>query len=322
MSRKKSARKPTRPPTEAQGAPHPRQPCPCGSGRRYRSCHGAGDDVIVARPLAGLAAECELVALREFVPSATAPAPLAEPDGSRTALIASVLPGAIAAMVREDGTALLGLQVQARSGDLSSDLGRALHWALTAEPGTALTVVGPGAASATTGGPSRLQDLLAADAELAVTVHADFGWWLTEDDPGPELAAAVQGANELIKPTEAVVAERVRAAYWVDRGSKAHLRWVRPEPEDVLLAALARLRAGGRLDLGDGSRYAGMFRAHGLLVPVWDLDRERHAKEWAGPAAEFARRLEATVESIAETPLDDAERRAREALAGGQVTVR
>ncbi len=318
MSRKKSARKPTRSPeTGASTGPHPRQPCPCGSGKRYRACHGAGDDVMVTRPLAGLAAECDLVALREFVPSATAPAPLARP-AERAAVIASVLPGAAAAMVREDGTALLGLQVQTRSGDLSNDLGRALQWTLTAEPGSVLTAVGPGVAE----GPTRLQDLLAPDAELAVTVHADFGWWLTEDEPAPEMTAAVQGANELIKPTEPVVAEGMRAAYWVDAGSKAHLRWVRPEPEDVLLAALARLRAAGRLDLGDGSWYAGMFRAHGLLVPVWDLDRKRHAKEWAGPAAEFAKRLDAALGSVADQPLDDAERRAREALASGQVTVR
>jgi hypothetical protein len=221
-------------------------------------------------------------------------------------------------MVRADGTALLGLQVQTRSGDLSSDLGRALRWALTAEPGSVLTAIGPGMAE----GPTRLQDLLAPDEELSVTVHADFGWWLTDDEPGGELASAVQRANELIKPTEPVVAEGVRAAYWVDPGSKAHLRWVRPEPEDVLLAALARLRAADRLDLGEGSRYAGMFRAHGLLVPVWDLDRERHAKEWAGPAAEFAKRLDTALGSLVDRPLDDAERRAREVLAGGQVTVR
>src|SRR3712207_9354359 len=53
-----------------------RQPCPCGSGRRYKACHGAAGGPVtirVARPFAGLAAECDLVALREFVPAATAP---------------------------------------------------------------------------------------------------------------------------------------------------------------------------------------------------------------------------------------------------------
>ena len=54
-------------------------------------------------------------------------------------------------------------------------------------------------------------------------------------------------------------------------GTKEHLRWVMPDPEDALLDALARLHAAGRDTLVDGSRLVGMFRAHGLLAPVWDL---------------------------------------------------
>ena len=55
-------------------------------------------------------------------------------------------------------------------------------------------------------------------------------------------------------------------------------------------------------------------------MPVWDLDRELHAKEWAEPAAAFATRLD---EALADdAPLTDAERRARDALAGKQVTLR
>jgi hypothetical protein len=55
-------------------------------------------------------------------------------------------------------------------------------------------------------------------------------------------------------------------------------------------------------------------------VPVWDLDRELHAKEWAEPVAEFAVRLDAALADPA--PLTDAEHRARDALAGRQVTLR
>jgi hypothetical protein len=134
------------------------------------------------------------------------------------------------------------------------------------------------------------------------------------------VAATLERANAVIMPTEAVQADGVRAAFWVDTGSKAHLRWVRPEPEERLVAGLARLQAAGGLDLGEGSRYVGSFRAHGLIVPVWDLDREQHAKEWAAPAGAFAKRLD---EALAdEAPLTDAERRARDALAGKQVTLR
>ena len=173
-------------------------------------------------------------------------------------------------------------------------------------------------------GGERLQDLLVADAVLDVTLFADFAWWVppNEDgsEPTAEVTATLERANAVIMPTEPVLAPGVRAAYWVDAGTKAHLRWVRPEPEDVLLAALARLQARGELGLGEETRYAGAFRAHGLLVPVWDLDRDLHAKEWTAPVGAFATKLAA---ALAETaPLTDAERRAKDALAGKQITLR
>jgi len=315
--------KKTRSKAAATAGENPRRPCPCGSGKRYKACHGAGDDVIVTRPFEGLAAECDLVAMREFLPSATAPLPLREPGAGSTTgsvTLATVLPGAAAALVRPDGAILLGMQVQTRSGDLSADLAKALRWAQEAEPGSALSVVGPGIG----GEVVRLQDVLDPAAELDVTLHPDFGWWIpaSEDggEPAPDVAASLERANAVILPTEPVPAEGVRAAYWVDTGTKAHLRWVRPEPEEELIAALARLQARGELALTDGARYAGSFRAHGLIVPVWDLDRELHAKEWTEPVAAFATRLDAALADDA--PLTDAERRARDALAGKQVTLR
>ena len=302
--------------TAAPVGENPRRPCPCGSGKRWKACHGAGDDVIVTRPFAGLAAECDLVALRELLPSATAPLPLTTPL-EVPVTVTSVLPGASAALVRPDGEIWLGSQVQTRSGDLSADLARALAWARNSPPGSSLPVVGP-----SSGDLVRLQDLIDPDAPLDITVHSDFGWWLVPDDgePTPEVAATLERANKVVMPTEPVTAPGVRSAYWVDTGTKAHLRWVRPEPEDALLAALARLQARGELGLGGESRYAGAFRAHGLLVPVWDLDRDMHPKEWAAPVAEFAARLDEALGQDA--PLTDAERRARDALAGKQVTLR
>lgn len=301
----------------APAGENPRRPCPCGSGKRYKACHGAGDDVIVTRPFEGLAAECDLVALREFLPSATAPLPLKKP-GEHAVTLASVLPGASATLVRPGGEVLVGMQVQTRSGDLSADLARALEWGATAEPGSALPVVGPGLT-----GTDRLQDLLDADAELNLTLHTDFAWWVAPEDgsePTAEALATVERANAVIMATEAVVGDGVRAAYWVDTGTRAHLRWVRPEPEEQLIAALARLQARGELALGEGTKYAGSFRAHGLLVPVWDLDRELHSSEYAKPVTEFAARLS---EALADdAPLTSDERRARDALAGKQVTLR
>ncbi|MDQ4116841.1 MAG: SEC-C domain-containing protein, partial [Actinomycetota bacterium] len=279
----------------ADAGDNPRRPCPCGSGKRYKNCHGAGDDVIVIRPFEGLAAEPDLIAMREFLPSATAELPLRSSEGGAVTL-GSVLPGASAALVRDDGEQLLGMQVQTRSGDLSADLAGALAWARSADPGSSLAVVGPAQRTA-----ERLQDLLDPDAPLDVTLHKDFSWWLT-GEPDAEETAALERANSVILPTERVDAPGVRAAYWVDTGTKAHLRWVRPEPEDRLMGALARLSERGELELSEDSRYAGSFRAHGLLVPVWDLDREMHSSEWSGPAETFAGRLDEALAGLDDEP--------------------
>ncbi|HEX6359873.1 DUF5926 family protein [Actinophytocola sp.] len=297
---------------------NPRQACPCGSGKRYKACHGLTGgpiEVPVGRPFEGLAGECELIALREFVPSATTALTLTV-DTDRTVTLATVLPMAAAGLVRADGSALVGLQVQTRSSDVSRDVARALRWVLEAKPGDVLTVVGP---ETEEGDRERLQDMIDPKAELEPTLHGDFSWWLPEgEEPSGEVALSLERANQAIMPTERIGP----AAYWVDAGDRAHLRWVRPEPEEKLLLALARLSARGELGLGEGSRYAGSFRAHGVLVPVWDLDREQHAREWTKPAEELGTRLDEALASLEETPLTSEERRARDGLIGRQVTIR
>jgi hypothetical protein len=298
---------------------NPRQACPCGSGKRYKACHGLSGgpiEVPVGRPFEGLAGECELIALREFVPSATAPLTLTV-DTDREVTLATVLPMAAAGLVRADGTAFLGLQVQTRSSDISRDLARALRWIVDAKPGDVLPVVGP--ETDAEGDRERLQDMVDTQAELSPELHGDFSWWLPDgEEPTGEVALSLERANQAIMPTERIGP----AAYWVDAGDRAHLRWVRPEPEEQLLFALARLSARGELGLGEGSRYAGSFRAHGLLVPVWDLDREQHAREWTKPAEELGTRLDEALTSLESTPLTGEERRARDGLIGRQVTIR
>jgi hypothetical protein len=291
-----------------------------GKGARRKGPGKAGKrkvrDVFVARPFEGLAAEPELIALREFVPSATASLPLKD-AGDRTVTLASVLPVAAAAMVRgESGEILIGMQVQTRSSDISRDLGRALRWALEAEPGQVLSV--PDTTSEPQPG-ERLQDLIDPSAELDVELHSDFNWWLADGVQATgEVAMSLERANAAIMPTE-----RVRpGAYWTLAGDKAHLRWVWPTDENRLLQAMARLSAAGELSLGEGSRYAGSFRAHGLLVPVWDLDPEAHAREWSEPAEQLGARLEAALKSLDDEPLNAAERRARDGLIGRQLTLR
>jgi hypothetical protein len=273
-------------------------------------------DVFVGRPFAGLVDEPEWIALRELVPAASVPlrlAPdLAERFGERPVILATVLPMAMPAMTKPDGRVFLGLQRHVQSGDVSRDLAVALLRALEVEPGEQVTVPPlPGL------GP-RLQDVL-DDGPLDVTMHDGFDFWLDEgatDDPNVQ--SSLERANASIYPTVRLAA--ARAAYWCRVPEKAHVRWVLAQDEEPALDALARLSAAGGLPLADGTRFAGMFRAHGLLVPVWDLPREPEAAEWESPLADLAKRF---AEAVAATePLTSAERRARQGLLGRQITLR
>ncbi|ASF13324.1 MULTISPECIES: DUF5926 family protein [Nocardia] len=274
----------------------------------------------VTRPFEGLAAECDLVALREFVPSATAELKLASSVAAeRPVVLATVLPGAVAALARagEPPTGFVGAQTQFQSADAGADLAAAILWTQSAEPGDSLSSV-----ESVAGGP-RLADVIDPGAALDLTVHQDFDWWVPEGvQPDAQVAATIEQAKQAIMPSAriALAPDTAGAAWWVDAGEKAHIRWVRPEHEDDLMLALARLHAAGGLHLGEGSRFAGSFRTHGVLVPVFDLDRERHADEWTKPAEEFGARL---AEALAtDAPLTADERRSRDGLRSRQVTLR
>ena len=296
-----------------------REPCPCGSGRRYKACHGRDAARGVqpnARPFEGFASECDLVALRELVPSATAPLTLREEHAAsgRAVTLASVLPMAWPALVRADGSVLLGLQVTTGSGDASRDYADALLNALAGEPGEP---VGMGRVSEET--PS-LQDVLDPSVKLDITVHDDFEFWIdgSSDDMSGDVRASLERAKEYANPTAKLTS--VDAAYWTQMGAKEHLRWIMPTPENDLLNALARLHAAGVDDLGPDTRYVGMFRACGVVAPVWDLPLGMGAEATEEPAAAFGERLaEALVDS---SPLTDEQRRARAGLTNRQVTLR
>jgi hypothetical protein len=289
---------------------------------------------VVSRPFAGLAAECDLVALREFVPSATATLKLAPEVQAgatgRPVILATVLPGAVAALVRAgtEPTGFVGAQTQYQSGNPAADLAAAILWTQAAEPGESLPAAAdhewlPAAAGTVEGAIAPLSAVLDPGAGLDLTVHQDFNWWVPEGvQPDPQVAATIEQANHAIMPSDRLeLGADVRgAAWWVDAGERAHLRWVRPEDEDDLMPALARVHAAGGLHLGEGSRFAGSFRTHGLLVPVFDLDRERHPSEWVGPATEFGARL--TQALATDAPLTSAERRSRDGLRSRQITLR
>ena len=296
-----------------------REPCPCGSGRRYKACHGRSAaraaETLVLRPFEGLAGEGDWVALREIVPAATAPLLLVGDQPGRAATLSTVLPMAAAAMVRLDGAVFVGLQVAGSSGDVSRDVAAALLTALGSDAGTIVPSGGlPGS------GP-RLQDLLDPAAPLAVIVHDGFEYWIdgmVGDERDAEVASSLERANAGVVPTVRLVS--VDAAYWAGMSKRATLRWVLPEAEEPLLDGLARLHGSGGLALGDGSRFIGTFRAHGLLVPVWDLPAGTKADDVEDAATAFRARLDDAL-SVS-SPLSTGERHARSGLLTRQLTLR
>ncbi|WP_043590479.1 DUF5926 family protein [Frankia sp. BMG5.23] len=221
----------------------PREPCPCGSGRRYKACHGERNrPAPVLRPFAGRRDEPDLVALRELVPSATAPLALAaayladHPEhADRRITLCTMLPQAAPALVREDGEILVALQIALPGLDVSRDVAGALLAALAAEPGSAIDIPPASAPRlveqlpAGLAGLPRLTDLL-DPAPLDITVHSGFGWWLPPSDeesgPNPEAAVMLERANATVVPTVRLTS--VPAAYWCHPGDRWHLRWALP----------------------------------------------------------------------------------------------
>lgn len=305
----------------------PRQPCPCGSGRRYKACHGRdGNDVAyVVRTFEGLPGECDWVAIREFVPTASAPvvvlpSAFASSGGDgisagepQRAVVTSLLPGISAADVTSAGVVRVALQVRSQSSDPSRDIAEALRLALMAEPGSSITInelPGPG---------PRLQDVLDPDHPFTVTVHDGYDFWYEGEDVSDAAArATLDNINASVRPTRRL--QSVDAAYWTSVGTKEHLRWVMPHDEDALLTALARLHVRGRDRIGGSSRLVGSFRAHGLLVPVWDLPNGTGAEALEEEAAAFAERIGDALATTA--PLTSDERAARQGLTNRQVTIR
>jgi hypothetical protein len=285
-----------------------------------------------------------MVALRELVPSASAPLTLsaehlaAHPEhAGRRVVLGTMLPQAVPALVRDDATVLVALQTAVPGLDPSADVAGALLAALAAAPGS--TIDGPPASALREverrpgglAGLPRLVDVLDS-GPIEVTVHRGYEWWLPappappdsdDGDPpapiaAPEVAAALERANAGVVPT--VRLRSVTAAYWCNPGERWHLRWVLPHPEEELLDALARIAAAGALTVGAGSRYIGAFRAGGLLVPVWDLAPGAEPETCEEPAAALRAELDRALADP--RPLSAAERRLRAGVVARSVTLR
>lgn len=262
----------------------------------------------VARTFEGLPSEGDWVALREFVPSATA---LVRLRDGRPVRICSLLPGAGAGLVRPDGEIWVGLQVLHNHGDISRDLAHVVEIARETEPGTPIRMTPPGVGD-------RLQDLVDPEGGFELELHDGFDWWLVEEDRNSAAAAAaLEEANATVAPTTRLTA--TDSAYVTDMGDHAYLRWIMLHDEGPLLDAFARLRAAGEDAIVEGTTLIGIFRAHGLLVPVWELDGVT-ADDLDAAVPAFTTRLDEAMASTQE--LAAAERTARRDLVSRQVTIR
>lgn len=263
----------------------------------------------VARTFQGLPGECDWVALREIVPAATAHVRVQGHE--QPVKVCSLLPGGTAGIRRPDGEVWLGLQVPYNFGDVSRDLAHVLELASDTEPGNPVAMTDPGV------GP-RLQDLVEPGQSFDVTVHDGFEFWVEGTDDSAQTAAMLEQANQSVAPT--VRLSSVEAAYWVRMGERVFLRWVLPHDEAPLLDAFARLHVAGAATLGDDTRLLGMFRAHGLLVPVWEMEQGQEAGAVEDAIAALGGRLD---EALADdSALTSEQRSARNGLASRQLTIR
>jgi hypothetical protein len=262
------------------------------------------------RPFALLPGEPDWVALREVVPAATATARLAS-DGAPVE-VTTLLPKIHPAWKRADGTPVIALQTTFSSGDPGLDLGQALELAIAADPGRPVRAIDPGRP-----GP-RLQELLDLAAPFEVTVRAGFDYWAGLDPADESMADLIEQTSKAINPSAAVPG--VASAYWTMLAGRPFLRWSLGVDETQLLNALARLQAIRQAGVIEGAKYAGAFRALGLVIPVWELPSGTQATDLTEAAGAFKARLDEALDATQDLTL--AERRARAGLVARSVTLR
>lgn len=277
-----------------------REPCPCGSGKRYKACHGKESSraatTFVARPFEGLAHEERWVAMREILPAATMKVTL---TNKKKVTFTTLLPQQSAAMRTTSGELLIAMQSPTSSGDASRDLASAIEAAAELEPGESLS-------AAPMGSSQRLQEVVASVDKLEL--HSTFDYW--ELDP-----ETTSHASSGIIPTQALDAE---GAYWCHFPDRRVVRWVITESEDRTLDGLARLAAAGQNRCGENSRYLGAFRADGVMIPVWEVSTDA-----SGVASAFKALAKAAQSAMASSQaLSAEERRARAGLIGRNITLR
>lgn len=298
------------------GKANRRKKMPAAKATQYRP-----PIAFVERPFEGIAAERELVAMRELIPCAVVEAKTSKQLGSHDFDFVTLLPDGASAMVRGDGRILVGLQTRFNSGDLSHDLAGGLQAALTlresGETGVAKFDVRDPA--------PRLQEILdpscltsGADDKIKIQILEDFSYWFDPAEQQDEATEeALQQNREDMVPTRAIPG--VDGMYWCEMNNN-FVRYVTAVPEDTLFTALSRMQVSGDATLGEGSRFVGAFRACGLAIPVFQVDATLGVPELEEPAAKLEAALQKALQQ--QEPLTDDERRARAGLISRQVTIR
>ena len=80
-----------------------------------------------------------------------------------------------------------------------------------------------------------------------------------------------------------------------------------------------RIAARGELNLGEGTKFAGAFRTHGLVVPVFDLDPAVDAESYDDALAALDKAI--TAEYANDAALSAEERKQLDNIKSRQVTI-
>ena len=233
---------PSSPPAGVVG---PRQPCPCGSGRRYKACHGSA-----AGPVADVRRPAVRGARRRVRPDRDARDHRRRDRAADAARRGRRRPDrcSCARCCRwprrrcpaRTAAIWLGLQVQHGFGDPSRDLAAVLLKALASRAGRgrrrAHRRTRRRARACRTWSPTRRSR---SPCTTASTTGSPTSRTPTARRPRP-------WSRRTPPPTRARRLDSVEAAYWTDVGTREHLRWVLPYDEEPLLDALARLHVAGQ----------------------------------------------------------------------------
>lgn len=82
---------------------------------------------------------------------------------------------------------------------------------------------------------------------------------------------------------------------------------------------MARLQAENANDLGGIGSFLGYFRAHGIIIPVWELEFGTPVDDVEEPIAAFGERMDEALNTT--EPMSTEARRVRSGIVSRQLTI-